>query len=147
MAFLQGFFRPKHPEKYKGDVNNIVYRSSYELKAMMFFDHTPEILEWSSEEMYIGYVSALDGEFHKYFPDFIIKKRNRQGKIITVMIEVKPKHQTKPPVKKDKVTRGYIREVEEWGRNISKWEYAKKYCEKKGWEFLILTEDHLGIKG
>jgi len=27
--------------------------------------------------------------------------------------------------------------------NIKKWEAARKYCEKKGWNFMIMTEKHI----
>lgn len=30
--------------------------------------------------------------------------------------------------------------------NLAKWEAAKKYCVKMGWEFKIVTEEELGIK-
>jgi len=33
-----------------------------------------------------------------------------------------------------------------WGVNQAKWKAAKEYCEKKGWEFRILTEKELNIK-
>jgi len=35
--YTQGFFKPKYPEKYKGDPTNIVYRSGYELKINVVF--------------------------------------------------------------------------------------------------------------
>lgn len=33
-GFVQGFFIPKHKEKYTGDLSKIFYRSSYEITLM-----------------------------------------------------------------------------------------------------------------
>ena len=33
-----------------------------------------------------------------------------------------------------------------WGVNEAKWKAAKNYALDRGWEFMILTENHLGIK-
>jgi hypothetical protein len=32
-----------------------------------------------------------------------------------------------------------------WGKNEAKWKAADSYAKDRGWEFLILTEKHLGI--
>jgi len=71
----QGYFKPKNPQKYKGDPTNIIYRSGWELKFMLYVDSHPEILEWGSEEFSIPYRSPIDGRIHRYFPDFYIKKK------------------------------------------------------------------------
>jgi hypothetical protein len=63
-----------------------------------------------------------------------------------MMLEVKPKAQTKEPQKKKKITKAYINEVTTWGVNQAKWAAAQDFCEDRGWEFKLLTEDHLGIK-
>lgn len=145
MAY-KGKFKPNNPQKYKGDPTNIVYRSSWELKVMMEFDKHPDVLQWSSEEMHIKYVSPIDGKLHRYFPDFIVTKKNHSnGKITTTMIEVKPKAQTKPPRAQTKATRRYINEVKTWGINEAKWIAAKNYCKSVGWDFALITEDHLNL--
>ena len=67
----------------------------------------------------------------------------------TILVEIKPKRQTKPPKKKTKKTRRYITEVMAYGKNTSKWEYAEEFAKSRGWEFQIWTEDtlkELGIK-
>ena len=58
---------------------------------MLTFDDNPNILKWASEEIAIPYVSPVDRQRHKYYPDFIIELRNKNNKIETIMIEVKPK--------------------------------------------------------
>jgi hypothetical protein len=142
----QGYFKPKNPQKYKGDPTNIVYRSSWELKLMTYLDSHKDILTWSSEEIFIPYRSPIDNKIHRYFPDFIVTKINKEGKKETALIEVKPAAQTKPPKKQDKVTRKYITEVTTWGINEAKWKAANEYCKDRGWSFHIFTELELGIK-
>jgi hypothetical protein len=142
----QGYFKPKNPQKYKGDPTNIVYRSSWELKLMTYLDSHKDIITWSSEELFIPYRSPIDNKIHRYFPDFIVTKINKEGKKETALIEVKPAAQTKPPKKQEKVTRKYITEVTTWGINEAKWKAANEYCKDRGWSFHIFTELELGIK-
>jgi hypothetical protein len=146
MKFKQGFFKPQKPEKYKGDPTQIVYRSSYELKLMFWLDSHDSIILWSSENTVIPYISPLDKKPHRYFVDFWIRKIDKNGIQQDVLIEVKPKNQTIEPKKQSKVTKRYLNEVMTWGVNSAKWEAARKYCKQKNMEFMILTEDDLGIK-
>jgi len=62
-----------------------------------------------------------------------------------MMLEVKPKKQTQPPEKKKRITKQYIAEVATWGVNQAKWKSAIEYCKDRGWEFKVITEDHLGL--
>ena len=143
MTPYKGRFVPKNPQKYKGDPTKIVYRSSWELRFMNYIDTNPNIIQWASEELFIPYKSPLDGKWHRYFPDFIIKMRDKEGKISTKMIEIKPRSQSVPPtVKKNgsKPTKKYLREVATYGINMAKWEAAKEYCDDHNWQFVVLTE-------
>ena len=142
----KGLFSPKNPSKYKGDPSGIVFRSSWELKFMNYLDAHPDVLEWSSEEFAIPYRSPIDGRYHRYFPDFWLKQRNQQGTIETVVVEIKPEKQTKPPEAQKRKTKRYINEVYTWGVNSAKWEAAQAFCEQRNWKFQIFTERHLGIK-
>jgi hypothetical protein len=144
MAY-SGTFRPKNPGKYAGDPNNIIYRSTWEAKVMNWLDKNPGIVKWASEEVAIPYYSPVDNKWHRYFPDFIVKVKTQDGKTKTMMLEVKPKKQTQPPEKQKRVTKRYITEVATWGVNQAKWKSAVEYCKDRGWEFKILTEDHLGL--
>jgi hypothetical protein len=145
MAY-KGYFKPINPQKYKGNPSNIIYRSGWELKLMAYLDKHPDVIQWSSEEVIIPYRSPIDGRIHRYFPDFYVKKKNIDGSIETSLIEVKPAAQTKPPIKKTKITRQYINEVTTWGVNEAKWKAAKEYCDDRKWSFLIFTEKELNIK-
>ena len=139
-----GKFIPKNPNKYVGDPNNIVYRSSWECRCMSYFDRTDEIISWASEELVIPYRSPVDGRMHRYFPDFIIRVKTGD-KTKTIMIEVKPYKQTQPPKQRSRVTKQYIAEVTTWGVNQAKWKAAEEYCNDRNWEFSILSEIDLGI--
>lgn len=143
--YKQGQFKPANPSKYKGDPTKIFYRSSWELKFMLNVDKDPTILEWSSEEVIVPYRSPIDNKIHRYFADFVVKKKIG-NKITTVMVEIKPEAQSKPPKKPSRQTNKYIREVLTFGVNQAKWEAARQYCNKKGWEFEVLGETALGIR-
>lgn len=142
----KGYFKPINPKKYRGDPTNIIYRSSWELRLMVYLDKHPDVLQWGSEELVIPYRSPLDGRVHRYFTDFWVKMKNQSGKIETVVIEVKPYKQTQEPTPQKKMTKSYLYEVKTWAINKSKWDAAKKYCDNRGWKFMIMTEHELGIK-
>ena len=143
--YYQGTFRPKNPKKYRGDPTRIVFRSSWELKAMMFFDTNSFVLEWQSEEFSIPYISPKDGKPHRYFPDFLCKMQTKAG-IKTYLIEVKPESQIQPPKERKRVTQKYLTEVLTYAINTAKWDAAKAYCVLRGWEFMTLNEYELNIK-
>lgn len=111
---------------------------------MNYFDRNPNVLKWASEELAIPYISPIDKRPHRYFPDFIIQVVSQDGSKKTIMIEVKPEKQTKPPEKKSRTTQRYIREVRDYGINTNKWLAAKEYCADRKWEFQILTEREIG---
>ena len=141
-----GKFRPSNYLKYKGDPSNIVYRSLWELKFMNYCDKNENILEWGSEELWIPYVSPKDNRVHRYFPDFYIKYKNRQGNIQKSLIEIKPLKQTKKPnMSPKRKTKTWMNEVVTYGVNQAKWRAAEEFCEDRLWDFKILTEKELGI--
>mgnify|MGYP003340201806 CR=1 FL=1 len=144
MAY-SGLFKPRYPQKYIGDPTNIVYRSSWEVKLMGWLDNNPDIISWGSEELIIPYKSPVDGRWHRYFPDFVVKVKTKDGQLKTMILEVKPKKQTLPPEPRKRVTKQYISEVSTYGVNQSKWKAATEYCLDRGWEFRLVTEEHLGI--
>lgn len=111
---------------------------------MRRFDTDPNILEWSSEECVVAYTCKTDGRFHRYFPDFIIKARQKDGSVKTIMIEYKPYTQTLEPVPGNKTKKSFLYESMTYAKNISKWDAAERYCKKKGWYFKILTEKDIG---
>lgn len=144
--FYKGKFSPKAPDKYKGDPTNIVYRSLWELRVMKYLDENSGVLQWSSEEIIIPYKSPLDGKYHRYFPDFWVKSRDKEGKVSVRIFEVKPESQSREPKPiSGKPTRKYLTEVARYGINSAKWDAARAYCKERGWTFHVLTERELGI--
>jgi len=138
MKYYQGKYTVKHPEKYMGDVTNVIYRSGWELRFMNWCDTNPGIKKFASEETIIPYISPKDNQIHRYFVDFKIVTEN--GK--TFLIEIKPKSQCLPPKKGKK----YLTEALTYAINQQKWEAAKLYAKTRGWDFVVLTETELGIK-
>jgi hypothetical protein len=142
----KGKYRPIHPEKYKGDPTNIIWRSLWERKFCVYCDSNTNIIEWQSEEFCIPYRSPIDNKIHRYFPDFFIKYKDTDGKIKSSLIEVKPLRQTAPPAKPKRQTKKYLSEAFEYAKNQAKWQAAREYCKDRMWEFKVLTEKELGIK-
>lgn len=143
---IKSKYRPSYPEKYKGNPNNIICRSSWERKFCVWCDLNENIIEWASEEFYIPYISPLDKKIHRYFPDFIIKVKESTGQIKTYVVEVKPKRQTLPPTRKSRVTKSFIYEAKTYEVNKAKWRAAEEWCKDRRLGFKIITEDELGIK-
>jgi len=112
---------------------------------MSWLDNNSNILSWGSEEFCIKYISPIDNKPHRYFPDFIVKMRTRDGTLKTMVLEVKPKKQTIQPEIRKRITKQYLNEVTTWGVNQSKWKAAEEYCLDRGWVFQLITEDHLGL--
>ena len=141
----KGKYYPSFPRKYKGDPTNIIYRSLWERKFMVYCDKNNKILEWGSEEIALPYISPHDSRVHRYLPDFYIKVQENTGKVKRYLIEVKPLKQTVRPKKPKRQTKGYIREAFEYARNQAKWKAAREYCADRMWEFKVITEKELDI--
>jgi hypothetical protein len=141
--FKQGLFKPKNKEKYIGK-EDPVYRSGWELKFFRWADDNPNVVEWASEAIVIPYVSPIDRKVHRYYTDGVvaIKEDNIIKKYI---IEIKPSAQTVLPVKGRKRMSTMIYETARYAQNQAKWDAARKYATKHGYDFIILTEKELGI--
>ena len=148
MTTLKGRFKPQNPRKYKGDPTNIIYRSSWELKFMKFCDLREDILQWQSEEFAIPYKHPIDGKFHRYFPDFLVKVKTASNQIETWVVEIKPYAQTREPKKTEsnRITKRYINEVRTYAINKYKWDYAEAWCKDRNYKFVIFTEKELNVK-
>ena len=143
MAY-KGKYIPINPKKYVGNSSQVIYRSLWERKLMVYCDRNEKVIEWGSEEVIVPYRSPWDGKMHRYFPDFYMKVKQGNGTYKKFIIEVKPKAQCKEPIKTPKrKTKKWYKEVQTWGINQAKWKSAIDYCENRGMEFKILTEDHL----
>lgn len=141
MAFKyhQGIFTPKNPSKYVGNVDNIVYRSGWELTFMQMLDSSENVIRYASDTtgIVVPYYNELDKKMHKYFPDFVVTIIEKSLEV-TYMIEIKPAKQTVPP--KYRNSKKYLSEMFEYKKNQFKWKAAQTFCKKRNWKFMVVTE-------
>lgn len=142
--YYQSKFMPVNKHKYKGDLNNIWSRSSWEYFYFSKLDRNALVIEWSSEEIIIPYISPKDGKCHRYFPDCYFAEKTSRG-IERYIVEIKPKSQTKPPKVPKRKTKKYLNEIMTYSINAAKWEAARQYCDKMGFKFIIATEKEVGV--
>ena len=122
-SHFKGKFTPKNPEKYSGNVKQIIYRSSWERLFMVYCDKKTEIWNWSSEEVKISYIH--DNKNRTYYPDFWVDMIDKDGNRVEKLIEIKPHYQRTMKV------------------NKAKWSAAEEYCQENDMEFLVMTEKEL----
>ena len=143
----RGKYTIKDKSKYAGDHKKVVYRSLWERRLMVYCDKQKSVVEWGSEEIVIPYYSPLDGKMHRYYPDFYMTVRQKDGSIKKFIVEVKPKKDMKqPPANPKKRTKAWLKSVRTYAMNKAKFKYAEDFCKDKNLEFLILNEDHLAPK-
>ena len=126
-----------------GNPTNIIYRSLWERRFMVFCDNNESVISWGSEELVVPYRSPIDNRMHRYYIDFVVKYKNNKGFSETRLIEVKPQKQCVPPEKPKKITKAFLNEMKRYGINNAKWKAAKEFAENRGWKFQILTEKEL----
>lgn len=142
-TYKQGLYIPVNPSKYMGDVNKIVYRSSWEFKVCYKLDHADYVVGWACEQPVVPYISPKDGLPHRYFPDFLVVTLNQDGTKNITMIEVKPYREQFPPTAKGKKKSRFLKEAVTYEVNQAKWRAARAFCDKRGWNFVILTEKEI----
>ena len=138
-----GQFIPRFPNKYTGRYP-IIVRSSWERMMCQWLDCNNEVTKWSSEGHVIHYYDPIQQKRRRYFPDFFAVILNKRKEPVKYIIEVKPKRETKPPVK----TRGQSKKTQlyqeaTWVTNQAKFDAAKQYCNKLGYRFKLLTENEM----
>lgn len=133
----QGLFVPMNPHKYNGDVDNIIFRSSWEESFARFLDGNIHVVEWACEEFTIPYFNPIKKRPAQYFPDFWVKYTNKHGQETIEVIEIKPSSQVRRPKGNNR------REMEIWIENMAKWEAAIKFCRERDVLFRVLTERSL----
>lgn len=148
--YVQGFYNVQRPEKYVGDVNNVVFRSSWERKMFIWCENNPSVLKWGSEIAPIVYWSEVDQKQRRYFPDIWLIMKDRDGGKQKVIVEIKPHKETIPPPKPKnngpKTKAKYLNEAIKYQRNTDKWKAAEAFAKKYGMKFVIMDEYGLGIK-
>ena len=121
----------------------MIFRSMWEKHCFKWCDNNSDVKHWSSEETVIPYFYDVDKRYHRYFMDLKITFTN--GK--TLLVEIKPDKETKPPAYNGRKTKRYINESMTYVKNINKWEAASKYAKDNGYDFVIWTEDTLKKMG
>ena len=144
----KGKYKPINPTKYMGNSDNIIYRSMWERRCMKYFDINPSVLQWASEEVVIPYYDSITKKVRRYFPDFLIKIKDKNGQEKTHLIEVKPSKDMRPPVGgKGKKKSTVLYEMKTYQLNRDKFASARKWCDDRNIIFDIWTEKHLQQKG
>lgn len=160
-----GNYIPKNIDKvYKtNSEGGLYYRSSWELKIMIWLDNNPDIVLWGAECVEIPYsmermVNGIPKtKNHRYFPDFYYKIKNRDGSIVEILAEVKPhkeylntilfkeeKLKVKPNATM-KQLRNFEYDLKTARTNLHKWDTLINYANKKGIKFIIITEKNLDM--
>jgi hypothetical protein len=135
----QARFIPKNPEKYGGDPSKIFARSSWEIHVMKFLDSNPAVLKWASEEFSIPYIKPTDGRVHKYYPDFVVVYRDKNGGVRKEILEVKPLKESLAEKAKS------IHDKVALAINVAKWNAAEEFAKRNGMSFRVLTEQSLFV--
>jgi len=138
-----GVYKVKNREKYRGDPDNVIYRSSWEKAAFKWCDMNSDITKWASEEVVIPYKYDVSKRKHRYFPD--LKITFKDGR--TILVEIKPAKETVKPEYPGRKTQRYMTESLTFVKNKNKWDAAEKYAQDRGWEFQIWTEHDLQSMG
>jgi len=132
----KSIYVPKNPEKYIGDYP-IYCRSSWESKLALYFDTHPNVLFWASESLAIPYVNIFTKKIAKYYPDYLVIFKTKDGKQRKEIIECKPLKESvmeNAKSQKDKMAVAL---------NMCKWSAATKFAKDNGMVFRIVTEKDL----
>lgn len=146
-VYQQGLYTPVNPKKYIGDINNIIYRSSWERRFCQYCDMNPNITKWSSEAVCVKYWNPIDKKEHNYNIDYYIQVK--KGDVLeNWLIEIKPENQyaldkrPKEPTGNltEKKIRSYNEKLKVWITNRAKFEAAKRFAEDRGYKFGAINE-------
>lgn len=162
---LQGYYKPQNPEKYIGDINLIIYRSSWEMNFCRWADFSPSVVRWSSEPMKVKYADkvskleeckkyGLDPNNPKnwviknYNVDFYVEIKRDENTIEKWLVEIKPANSLKKPVppalnSSIKEQRRFNIEAKNYLINQEKWKSMNEHAQKMGAKFYVFTENEL----
>jgi hypothetical protein len=153
--YKQGYFQLKNPQKYVGDPNKVIFRSSWEYRFMQWCDIHPKIVKWGSEPVPIPYINPVRSAEKKtqvinnYYIDFYMVAE-KDGKQQAYLVEVKPEKQKYPPDPSKlnenctaKRLSRYNQELKTYLINQAKWAAAKQYAASRGMLFKIADENFL----
>ena len=131
--FSKGKYQVKNKNKYVGK-GQPTYRSSWEMTFMNFCDNNPNIIQWASEPIAIPYRHPYTNKRTNYVPDFFVLYKDKAGRQVAEMIEIKPYGQA---VLKEGMNE---RQKQTLAINMAKWESAKAWCKQQKMKFRVVTE-------
>ena len=146
--YHQGYYKLQNVHKYLGNPVDIVYRSSWELKFMIYCDLNPGVRKWASEMIRIPYVDS-GGHSHVYIPDFYLETDNAEEPLMPrkFVVEIKPEAETRQPLIPNSISEKQLKNLEyqlaQWQKNKYKWAYASEWCKGRDIKFWLVTEVHL----
>lgn len=146
--FKQGYYKIKNVHKYMGNPTDIVYRSSWEYKFMLYCDLNEGVLKWVSESFKIPYIDYM-GHSRTYIPDFYLETRNKKNPELMnrFLVEIKPAKETKEPIIPNNISEKKLKSLEYdlavWQKNKYKWTFAKEWCKARDIQFWLVTEENL----
>lgn len=146
--YRQGYYNLMNPQKYVGDPNKIIFRSSWEKRFAIYCDTNDRIMVWSSEPLAIPYLNPVDGEIRPYNVDFYVRIKTGEKTYKEYLVEVKPSRQLKPPQAPtgritEKRMESYTNAMKSYLVNLAKFKAAKEYSSSRGWDFVVVTESML----
>ncbi len=139
----KGTFKPRHPDKYVGNLKKITFRSSWEHSFMQFLDNNPNVVRWGSEPFPIPYIKPTDQKIHNYYPDFWVEYVTKENQVLQEIIEIKPLAQTQAPKLAGKKKKQQIYEAITYAVNAAKWKAAQEFCTKYNMKFRIMSENQM----
>jgi len=151
--YVQGTYNIINQKKYLGDPTVVYFRSSWEYKLYFYLDNEPRVIRWNIEGITIPYEMKDDkGNWNtmRYHPDAYAEIVALDGSISKNVIEIKPYNETIPPEHPKRITAKSLENHEyklrTYLKNINKWDAAKKYCDKRGLNFMVMTEKYFDGK-
>ena len=160
--YNQGNYIPKNKDKVikLNTQGGVYFRSSWEKKIMHWLDNNNTITKWGAECMRIPYqMTHFDNgdtkiKEHSYFPDFYYEMRLSDNTLKQVVVEVKPMKEFQMvqdlnegklnvPENSMKKLKNFEYDLKMAYKNKQKWETMINWCNKKGYDFIIITEQHL----
>jgi hypothetical protein len=166
--YHQGNYIPKYKDKVLklNSQGGIYYRSSWEVKIMTWLDNNSKITRWGAECVTIPYQLThyerngdINLKNHCYYPDFYYEIDNGNNTTKKVIAEVKPMKEylmvqklqemklSVPENATLKKLKNFEYDLKMAQKNSEKWKTMIKYCDLKGWDFIIITEEHLKKMG
>jgi len=115
-VYQQGLYVPTNPKKYIGDINNIIYRSSWERRFCQNIDYYIQVKKGDVLENWLIEIKPED--------QYALDKR--------------PKEPTGNLT--EKKIRSYNEKLKIWITNRAKFEAAKRFAEDRGYKFGAINE-------